>query len=383
MDLIRKSDLENLMGVQKNWCVSIYMPARKAGREKRQNPILFKNSMKEAEEQLKEAGVSNDESRNLLEPAHQLVRADYFWQFQSDGLAVFITPGLFLTYRLPERFEKLVVVAKRFHLKPLLPLLSSGGHFFVLALSQKEVRLLKATQYSMSVVHLDKVPKSMADALKYDEPETQLQFPARTKHGAGTRAAIFHGHGSGLDERKDDLLHYFQKVDRGLQDILAGERAPLVLASVEYYWPIFAEASSYPHLVDGGIKGNPEEADEDELHKQAWDLVRPVFAREQREGLEAYNEFKAQGRTSTDLKVVVPAAHLGRVATLFVALGIQKWGVYLPEKAEIIMEEKAGANNLDLFDLAVAQTLSNGGNVFALSREEMPSQASIAAILRY
>lgn len=383
MDLFRKRDLKKLMGVKNSWCVSIYIPAQRAGKKRRQNPILFKNSVKKAEGQLRQAGIPVDDTRKLLKPAQELLRSHDFWQYQSDGLAVFFSSGLFLTYRLPERFGKLTVVAKRFHLKPLLPLLSSGGHFLVLALSQNEVRLFRGTRYSISVVNLDKVPKSLKEALKYDEPDTQLQFHTETRHRRGMRAAMFHGHGAGIDDKKDDLLHYFQKVDKGLQDILGEEDAPLVLASVDYYWPIYKEASSYSHLVDEGIKGNPEEIDEEEMRERAWRIVQPIFVKEQNEALAAFNKFEAKGRTSTDLKIVVPAAHQGRVAILFVALGIQKWGVYKPRKNKVFLYEKARATNQDLLDFAAVQTFLNGGTVYALASEKMPTEASIAAIFRY
>ena len=38
----------------------------------------------------------------------------------------------------------------------------------------------------------------------------------------------------GVDERKDELLRYFQHIDRGLHALLREETAPLVLAGVEY-----------------------------------------------------------------------------------------------------------------------------------------------------
>jgi hypothetical protein len=318
-----------------------------------------------------------------MKPAQEILGIHSFWQNQSDGLAVFLSSGLFLTYRLPERFEELVVVARRFHLKPLLPSLSRGKHFYILALSQNEVRLFRGTRYSMNIVNLEHVPGSLKEALKYDEPETQLQFHTQTRHRRGMRAAVFHGHGAGIDDKKDDLLHYFQKIDKGLLDILGGEEAPLVLASVEYYWPIFKEASSYSHLVGEGIKGNPEEIDEDELRERAWKIVQPVFAVEQSEALAAFTKLEAEGKTSTDLDIVVPAAHQGRVAVLFVALGIQKWGVYKPRKNEVLLHEKAKATNQDLLDLAAVQTFLNGGRIYALVSERMPGLASIAAIFRF
>jgi hypothetical protein len=46
----------------------------------------------------------------------------------------------------------LVIVSERFHVKPLLPLLSGDGRFYVLALSQNEIRLLQGTRYSVEQV---------------------------------------------------------------------------------------------------------------------------------------------------------------------------------------------------------------------------------------
>jgi Bacterial archaeo-eukaryotic release factor family 3 len=94
-----------------------------------------------------------------------------FWQRQNQGLALFLAPQTFGEYRLPSSLDELGVVAHRFHIKPLLPLLSGNGHFFVLALSQKEVRLLQGTGYSVSEVELHGVPQGIAEALPYEDVE--------------------------------------------------------------------------------------------------------------------------------------------------------------------------------------------------------------------
>jgi hypothetical protein len=43
----------------------------------------------------------------------------------------------------------------------------------------------------------------------------------------------------------------------GLGRVLAGDTAPLVLAGVGYLHTIYRDASSYPHLLDTDILGNP------------------------------------------------------------------------------------------------------------------------------
>jgi hypothetical protein len=58
---------------------------------------------------------------------------------------MFSAPDVFRHYRLPFPFQEFVVVTERFHVKPLLPLLSGDGQFYLLALSQNGVRVLQGT----------------------------------------------------------------------------------------------------------------------------------------------------------------------------------------------------------------------------------------------
>lgn len=83
---------------------------------------------------------------------------------------------------------------------------------------------------------------------------------------------------------KAKLLNWFRMIDKELSKLPVGGQAPVVIAGVESLCSLYREASTYPHLVDKGISGNPEELKSEELHSQGYGLVRPVFmkARERR-----------------------------------------------------------------------------------------------------
>lgn len=98
-------------------------------------------------------------------------------------------------------------------------------------------------------------------------------------------------------------------MDAGIRILLRGQRAPLVLAGVEYLFPIYREASGYPGLVDEGIAGNPEPLSPATLHRQAWSLLEPRFARAEEEAAARYRQLAGTGRTSMDVALIVPAAH--------------------------------------------------------------------------
>jgi hypothetical protein len=388
MDILIRGDLKTLMSKHKGLCVSILMPTHRAGAETQQDPIRFKNLLREAEERLLVSGLGTPEAQELLKPAQRLLGDVFFWRHQSDGLAVFLSPGVFRYYRLPFDFDELVVITDRFHIKPLLPLLSGDGRFYVLALSQNEVRLLQGTRYSVSEVALEGAPESLTETLRYNDPEKRLQFhtSTRTPGGKGERPAIFHGHGvASADDPKDYISRYFHQVDEGLQDLLRDEQAPLVLAGVDYLHPIYKEANSYPYLIDEGIEGNPEELRAEELHEQTWAIVQPLFLAAQKEAAAKYKQLAGAGseQASSDLKEVAPAAYHGRVETLFVAVGLQQWGTFDPKTNTVQVHEEAEPGDEDLLDFAAVQALLNSGTVYAVELEKVPGEAPLAAVFRY
>jgi len=387
MDLLSSDELKALVAEPKAQpCVSIYMPTERMSAETLQNPIRFKNAIRQAEAELVSYGLRPEDARRLLEPATQLDDYD-FWQHQSDGLAIFIAPEMLRYYRLPLNFEEWVVVSDRFHFKPLLPLMTGDGCFYILALSQDEVRLLQGSRYSVMEVELEDIPHSLAEALRYDDTEKHLQRRTSTPRGGTAnpkpQAGTFHGQGEGIDEANSDLLRFFQKLDAGLQDFLSGKKIPLILAGVEYLFPIYREANGYPHLMDAGITGNPEELKPEELHAKAWEIVAPHFQQAQQEAVELYREMIGTGKTSTNLEETVSAAYYGRVDQLFVALDAQQWGSFDPEANTVETHSEAEPGDQDLLDAAAIQTFLNGGVVYAVEPGQVPDEAPMAAVFRY
>lgn len=184
---------------------------------------------------------------------------------------------------------------------------------------------------------------------------------------------------------KDYILRYFHQVDGGLRNLLGDEGAPLVLAGVDYLLPIYKEANSYPHLVDVGIEGNPEELSAEGLHEHAWAIVHPLFLSAQKKAAARYRQLAGAGseQASSDPKEIVPAAYHGRVETFFVAVGLQQWGTFDPATNVIQLHKEAEPGDEDLLDLAAVHTLLNGGTVYAVEPEKVPDDAGLAAVFRY
>jgi Bacterial archaeo-eukaryotic release factor family 7 len=386
MSLLARHELREMIEFPGSWCVSIYMPAHRAGAETQQDPIRLRNLLNEAEAKLLAAGLPSPVARDVLDPGRRLLDDSAFWRHQGDGLALFLASETSRHYRLPLRFDSLVVAAPRFHIKPLLPLLTADDEFYILALSQGEVRLLHGTRYCVSEVDVATMPNGLSDALKYDDPEKQLQFHTGTAApGTGLRAPIYHGHAVGVNDTKPNLLRYFRTVDASLHPVLREEQAPLVLAGVDYLLPIYREANTYPHLADVEITGSPENLSLRALHAQAWELLRPHFDAAREQARSRYRQLTGSGssQASSNLRDVLPAAHAGRVESLFVALGLQRWGSFSPVDRSVEIHEVAETGDVDLLDLAAVHTFVNRGVAYPLRPDEMPDGAEAAAVFRY
>jgi hypothetical protein len=375
------------MDTYDQWHVSLYMPTHRAGDEIRQDPIRLKNLLGQAEEQLLEAGAGRAKVDDLLAPARTLVGDALFWQRQGKGLGLFLSSGFTDSYRLPFPTREVVSVSDHFHIKPLLPVISNNGRFYLLTLSQHEIDLYGGSRYSLAKIDLEEVPESIVDILRWEDPEKRLQM--HTGSAAvldGGVAAVFHGHGvASQDDPKDYILRYFQRVDRGVSNLLADEVAPVVLAGVEYLLPIYREANSYPHLVEEGIARDPQGVELETLHSEAWALVEPLFQRQQEQALDAYGHLSGTDseRASNELKDIVRAAYYERVGALFVALDQERWGTFDPQAGEVNVHREAQPGDRDLLDLAAAQTILNGGSVFALKQDALPDSTPLAAVFRY
>ncbi len=375
-DQFARREYDELAQFQGSTCVSLYLSTHRTGSEVEQDPIRLRNLLAATERELSELGWRRGDIKELLGPANQLLGDREWWSHQAAGLAMFITSGVFRAFRAPIAFEDLAVVAPNFHLRPLLPFLTGDEQFWVLALSQNAVRLFRGSRQAITEVDIGETPTSMAEALASEDLEPQLQV--RTLGPTGT--SQFHGHGGGGEEDKAALERYFRAVDRGIADILAGTAAPLVLAGVSYYGPIYRSVSRYPRIVEEVVAGNAEDLSAIDLHAKAWPLVQQHASARRAAVLDRYGQSRAASRAVEGLSEVAAAANDGRVETLLLARHGHRWVPHDHTETTTIRDPRA-PGDIDLLDELARRVLDTGGDVIVLSDDDVPG--AVAAVLRY
>ena len=385
MENLTLDQIKGLAQQTANPSISLFLPTHRTGQDIQQDPIRLKNLLRDAEQQLLNSGMGPREVNALLQPAQALLNDSYFWRHQYDGLAVFMAADDFHYYHLPFFVEELLIIAPSYYVKPVLPLFTNNGHYYILALSQNEIRLFEGTRHSVGQIDLPvELPESLNEALNLDEPEKQLQMHTGTSPG-GAGTGMFHGQGSGAEEQEAGIEHYLSLVDSGLKEIFGEQQTPLVLAGVDYLLPIYRKVSDYAHIMPEGITGSPEHLLPEALQELAWPIVEPHFRQETEKIMAAYQQLADTDKASDNVAEIVAAAVNGRVDRLVLAVDTQVWGNFNRDTGEVVyyQEGQRKEDHLPLLDFAAMQTLQNGGTVFALSQDEMPTKSAIAAVFRY
>ncbi|HKK73626.1 MAG TPA: hypothetical protein VJ953_01030 [Saprospiraceae bacterium] len=377
--LITKKEFNSLLAYHDNPAVSIFIPtSRESNFQKDQ--LYLKNALKEAGNQLEAKGMNSKEVHKFLANAHMLLDDGEYWNHLSDGLALFIGKNFFHKYELPVSFEEMVHVNDQFYLRPIMPMMSGEGRFFLLALSQNEVKFFEGTKYSITPVIIDDlVPQDMESILIDVGTKESLQH-----HDGGGIAAIFHGQGRSTDDDMKNVRKYFRQIDEGLMTMLHDENVPMVIAAVDHLVPVYKEISGYNNIVHKNISGNPEDLSPVELHERAMNIMKNFQESTKDEIKDNFDDLLASDKASFGIIDIVKSAHEGKVEHLFLKNDYQNWGTYDPSKRLVTVHKEKQADSKDLLEVAARYTYQHGGTMHSCDREELPRPTANAnATYRY
>jgi hypothetical protein len=386
--MFTREELRALMAAETERAVSIFMSTEAAGREVRQNSIRFKNLVDEAKEKLVASGLRQPAANELLAPALQLAGDELFWRNQSAGLAVFVAPGIFRRFEVPQELAEEVVVGRHFHLKPLLPMVSGDGIFFVVALSAARARLFEATKHRFAENTEIDLPDGVGEITAETEYENTRHMSPVARTRSGTPGGVQKTHNFGEDpeeQRKAQLIEYLRRAAAKLEEFLGGRGEPVVLAARSEIHGHFRTLAKQMNIVEPVLELNPDALAPEELHRRAWAVVEPLFQTSRNEALDRFRSLlgTGDGKAATKPEEIVKAARYGRVDTLFVAADDHLWGRFDEAADRIVAHGAAQAEDEDLLDYAAVQTYLQGGAVNVLPKQELPANGPIAAILRY
>lgn len=382
--ILEKEDFAELAEFRSDCCVTIYIPTHQSGVQvnEKQDAILLKNTLKDVANQLSEQGIETARIEQLLTPAYALLQDDQFWGRMGKGLALFIAEDYFKYLKMGATPQQVAVCQKRFHMTPLIPLLTNKTYFYLLVINKQKCKLFRANAFGMEFVDVPGLPEEMMEVKRLSDKDAST-FKSGVSSGSG--GANYHGMGGGNPDHKDNIAVYFEAVDDIIyKEVLHAENAPLLLAGVEYLIPIYRSATDYHNVCAESLTGSHEHDETHSLYAQARAIMEPYFAQAQDRALTMFANQKATPLTTSMAKDVIPAAYYGRVSHLFVREGARILGRFDEMNNALDLDLTDEEPLEDLSDMAVIKTLSQGGEVYVLPAEQMPSESTdLAAVLRY
>ena len=357
-------------------CLTIIAPAQRAPNTARQDHLRLKSAAQSAEAALAKFGLQAREIDEFLKPLHSL-------ELESAGdfktFVVFRAPQVLRSFFVHEPLKELAMVADHFQILPCLKAAHEDSlYFFVLALSQSHVRLLRCTNHSSEEVPLGKdIPTNIEDWLNTRTPTSSPDHGGKRPSASGSSGNFTSTHDR--DKMDSHIENFFHRIEQGVFEALRGETAPLVLAGVEHETPMYRGINRYLHLAGRDVHGSPEGLKGAELHRRALDVAREAFAEPIQKALELFERLGGSERVASKPRDVLQAAAAGRVSQLFVVEGATHPGQWDKQTLKV----KREGEGEDLLNIAALQTIVNGGDVWVTSAANVPGGGPVAALLRF
>lgn len=362
-------------------CVSIYLPTHRGEPLRREDPIRYKDLVRQAEAELRTkypAGPVNDLVRRFDDVADD----GDVWMTAQDGLAVLGAGNDLHVFRLPRTVPERVAVADSYHLKPLLRVAQSADRFHVLGITRTEVFLFEGDRYGLTRVPTRGVLPTFDEAVGTDLTQADRQQISRGGRDAST--GHYSGHGSRKDELGRDTERWLRETDRAmLENVSKPSGLPVVLAGLPENTSEFRKLSHNQNLVADDVAGDPGAFTLEGLRAAAWTVFEPRYLERLHKLTEGFGTAKARGTGSADPAEIGAALAQRRVGLLLADADKVVPGKIDPATGAVRSADLGDPDVDDLIDDLAELTLKTGGEVVVVPSERMPSDTGVAAVYRY
>lgn len=397
-------------------CLSLYLPTHRNVPHNTVDRPAYRHLVEAFELAL---GLSHarDDMERLLHPFRVLAGDRQFWEHTRDGLAILAADGRARGFLLQRPVKPLALVSGRFHLLPLVRIVSSLERFAILTLSSHEAAVYETTAWhdvaggraahDVTIGPFDPLPLERPTAAEPSEPlargevvDEEVHEPHRVYRGMGPggRAAtrvVHGGAGSKQDDIDKDTEIFLRHVD-AVVDAKASRPTglPLLLVAAAPLAATFRGLSKNPLLLETSVPLDPHLMS----HEQVAAAVAPVFAaaraRRIERAIDAFQLARERNLAAESLAEIGAAAVAGRIATLLLEAERFMPGSFDRQTGALATDgepppdlsrsgRQPAARTEDVLGSLAETVLLHGGEIVSLARTAMPCPSGAAAVYRY
>lgn len=357
--MISRAELETLMRHRAEPAITITLPTEFNDIPPRRTPVRLDGLLRDCERQLTARGEPDE----VLAPARALLADDGFWSGRRQGLALFLAPGFSRVIELPRAVEQSIGIGWRFRITALLPFVGERRvAFYLLTVSASRAALFRVDCEGMA-------------------PEP-VDLPQGTEASAPVEQSLYV---SAEDLKKTQLLTYLNTLAAAVKAHIGHLPVPVLLAAQPEVAGNFRKQAELANLWPEHLDVNPDALNFDDLRRRALERMAQQMTEDAQPEIDHFNSLynDKSPRATTRPGALVRAARWGRMDTLIVAVGRHVWGRFDEQADQIETHGEPLPGDDDLIDLAVVETLLNGGQVKIVESWKIPGDGAAAGIMRY
>src|SRR5258708_38264972 len=162
------------------------------------NPTQIRTRMNhtvhEIEKRLTEIDLAAQARDELVEPVRAFATSIEMGRDLAVSIILFRSPGMFRYFSKRQPAGESVKIGDRFQIRPLLSIPSREQQFYMLALSQKHVRLFRCTQRSLQSISLrGHTPSNFHAWMNTRQPNHTLDNRSAAGHSTGSMKGVKFG----------------------------------------------------------------------------------------------------------------------------------------------------------------------------------------------
>lgn len=338
--------------------VSIFLPTHLAYPDNQQDPIVFKNSIQQAEAQLAARWPRRD-WEELIPRLTALQEDQAFWAHTTRGLAVLAAGGQLAAFKLDEATDNRVMVGSHFHLLPIYPLLQSTAQAYLTDISRDRFSIYKVSREGREQVELPDVKASF--------PELFDDFDKDSNLNVGSYSGLVgthHGHRARAEEVQKDREKYFRYLDEAFTKLHKQTGLPMILAGTDSNLAQYRGLAKGGFYLEGAITQPLDSMDHRQLDAQVTDILQPQVLKVLDSFTTRIRNARNEGKAVGGLAEIHKAAGEGRVALL-------------------LCHDRVPEQERERLDDAAELVLQNGGELYAVGPDDLDLGGRCLALTRF
>ncbi len=365
--LLSAEELKDLQSRRGYPLVTIAMPTHRAFPDNQQDPIRFKDLVRQVRNRLA-AELPKREVAQVHEQLATLAeRID--WQHTLDGLVVFVGDGTERIVYLPVPVRERVIIDQTFATRDVVVAQSRLLHYWVVVLSTDRTRLLEGYGNHLVEVQSSHFP------FPYDGP--QSGDPDNPLPG---------GFGKDPSKYRDEQYrHYFRRVDEALRQTIGTTQPLVVVIGVERNRAYFAEVRSSHYTIIAELDGSMSDATPHQIASAVAPALDNYVEQRAAAALEELADAIKAGRYTCSIADMWHFSREGRADLLLVEQNYSVPGRWDAEHRTFTLADDPTEPGVidDVVDDIIEATILHKGRVTFIPDGRLQPCHQIAMTLRY